>query len=128
MGDKKKPGRFTLQFNMEDPQQRSVSGLLEQQGRHKAQFITSAILWYIQTSGLQRIDSNASAINPETLEQMLFKIMEKHPQFAELSSDESVRAKQIPMRTATSTMAWDAPLGIDAITAISETLAAFQQG
>ncbi len=25
MSEKKKPGRFTLQFNMEDPQQRMVS-------------------------------------------------------------------------------------------------------
>ena len=48
MGEKKKPGRFTLQFNMEDPQQRMASDLLEQQGRHKAQFIASAILSYIQ--------------------------------------------------------------------------------
>ena len=48
MSEKKKPGRFTLQFNMEDPQQRMVSELLEQQGRHKAQFIASAVLSYIQ--------------------------------------------------------------------------------
>ena len=34
MGEKKKPGRFTLQFNLEDPQQRAVSELLEQQGRY----------------------------------------------------------------------------------------------
>lgn len=128
MEGKKKPGRFTLQFNMEDPQQRSVSGLLEQQGRHKAQFITSAILWYIQTSGLQRIDSNIHAANPEALERVLLKIMEKYPQLAEVSSGELVRTKQTPMVSATSSTALDATLGDDAMTAISETLAAFQQG
>lgn len=128
MEGKKKPGRFTLQFNMEDPQQRSVSGLLEQQGRHKAQFITSAILWYIQTFGLQRIDSNIHAANPEALERVLLKIMEKYPQLAEVSSGELVRTKQTPMVSATSSTALDATLGDDAMTAISETLAAFQQG
>lgn len=37
MREKKAPGRFTLQFNLEDPQQKEVSDLLEQQGRRKAQ-------------------------------------------------------------------------------------------
>ena len=47
MADKKNPGRFTIQFNPGDPKQLSVSELLEQQGRHKAQFITNAVLHYI---------------------------------------------------------------------------------
>lgn len=57
MSEKKKPGRFTLQFNMEDPQQRMVSELLEQQGRHKAQFITapSCLIFSIRPRGMAAI-------------------------------------------------------------------------
>ena len=47
MAEKKNPGRVTIQFNPGDPKQLSVSELLEQQGRHKAQFITNAVLHYI---------------------------------------------------------------------------------
>lgn len=47
MLDKKDPGKFTVRFNPADPQQRTVIGLLNQQGRYKAQFLTNAILHYI---------------------------------------------------------------------------------
>lgn len=33
MGGKKQPGRFTIQFNLSDPQQRQVIELLNEQGR-----------------------------------------------------------------------------------------------
>lgn len=46
MGGKKQPGRFTLQFNAADPQQRQVIELLNQQGRRKAVFLTCAVLAY----------------------------------------------------------------------------------
>lgn len=38
MAAKKQPGRFTIQFNAADPQQRQVIELLNQQGRRKAAF------------------------------------------------------------------------------------------
>ena len=46
MVEKRNPGRFTLQFNMNDPAQMAVSNLLDQQGRHKAQYITNAVSFY----------------------------------------------------------------------------------
>lgn len=46
MGDKKDPGKFTIRFNVADPQQQAVVELLNRQGRYKAQFITSAVLLY----------------------------------------------------------------------------------
>lgn len=46
MGDKKDPGKFTIRFNIADPQQQTVVELLNRQGRYKAQFITSAVLFY----------------------------------------------------------------------------------
>lgn len=79
MGKKKQPGRFTLQFNLEDPQQRAVSELLEQQGRRKAQFITSAVLLYTQHPKPQGHDEGTPTADEAALEQMLLSILEKHP-------------------------------------------------
>ncbi len=51
MAGKKDPGKFTVRFNVADPQQRTAAELLNQQGRCKAQFITNAVLFYVQTAG-----------------------------------------------------------------------------
>lgn len=126
MGEKKKPGRFTLQFNLEDPQQQTVSELLEQQGRHKAQFLTSAVLYYIQNSGSQRQDNKTPAVDETILEQMLLSIMEKHPGLLTSPSDRAPRVEDVPKQMF-SVMHTKDSIGIDAMAAISETLAAFQQ-
>ena len=39
MADKKDPGKFTVRFNIHDPQHQTVVALLNQQGRNKAQFL-----------------------------------------------------------------------------------------
>lgn len=46
MTAKRTPGRFTIQFNMNDPMHLMASEILEKQGRHKAQYITNAISFY----------------------------------------------------------------------------------
>lgn len=46
MDGKKDPGKFTVRFNLHDPQQRQAAELLNQQGRSKAQFIANAVLHY----------------------------------------------------------------------------------
>lgn len=127
MGDKKKPGRFTLQFNQEDPQQRMVSELLEQQGRHKAQFITSAILSYIQCPS-QGHDGGPPAIDEAALERMLLSIMEKNPRFAAAVSDELPNAEEPPAKAASATRPWEHAMDDDTLRAINDTLAAFQKG
>ncbi len=63
MFEKKDPGKFTVRFNMADPQQRTVIELLNQQGRYKAQFLTSAILHYVhcpETPDIRGIPAVAS--------------------------------------------------------------------
>lgn len=50
MGDKKDPGKFTIRFNVADPQQQAVADLLNRQGRHKAQFITNAVMLYVHAA------------------------------------------------------------------------------
>jgi len=122
MSEKKKPGRFTLQFNLEDPQQQTVSELLEQQGRHKAQFLTSAVLYYIQQP--EQHDGQ-SKVDEKAIEKMLFSIIKKHPQFS--TAVPSERSKDTPSQPTTAANSWNTPMGDDAMMAISETLAAFQQ-
>lgn len=50
MGDKKDPGKFTIRFNIADPQQQAVAVLLNRQGRYKAQFITNAVMLYVHAA------------------------------------------------------------------------------
>lgn len=50
MGDKKDPGKFTIRFNIADPQQQAVAELLNRQGRYKAQFITNAVMLYVHAA------------------------------------------------------------------------------
>ena len=47
MDSKKDPGKFTVRFNVADPQQREVADLLNRQGRFKAQFLTNAVQHYV---------------------------------------------------------------------------------
>ena len=126
MGEKKKPGRFTLQFNMEDPQQRMASELLEQQGRHKAQFIASAVLSYIQHPP-QGHGGDPPPIDEAALERMLLAIMEKHPRFAGTAPGELPEAEEPPVPAEPAKGPWETPMGDDALKAITDTLAAFQQ-
>ena len=127
MGEKKKPGRFTLQFNMEDPQQRMASELLEQQGRHKAQFIASAVLSYIQHPP-QGHGGDPPPIDEAALERMLLAIMEKHPRFAGTAPGEPPGAEVPPASATSGKRSWEDAMGKDALDAINDTLALFQQG
>lgn len=63
--EKKDPGKFTVRFNMADPQQKAVINLLNQQGRYKAQFLTSAILHYVHCSETPDIRSAATVDSTE---------------------------------------------------------------
>lgn len=126
MGEKKKPGRFTLQFNLDDPQQRTVSELLEQQGRHKAQFITSAVLLYIQCPKPQGRDGEVPAVDEAALERMLLSILEKHPRFAATAGKPS-ETEDPPAPAAPAKGPWADAMGDDALKAINDTLAMFQQ-
>ncbi len=128
MTEKKNPGRFTLHFNLEDPQQRTVSELLEQQGRHKAQFITSAVMLYIQCPKPQSYDGEPSAIDEAELERMLLSIMEKHPEFALAAHSDSPKSEGPTGQSAPAAKPWESTMGNDALKAIADTLTAFQTG
>ena len=75
MADKKDPGKFTVRFNIHDPQHQTVVALLNQQGRNKAQFLASAVLHYInckETPNLQ-----VPPVDPETLEKIILEKRDK---------------------------------------------------
>lgn len=89
MADKKDPGKFTVRFNIHDPQHQTVVALLNQQGRNKAQFLASAVLHYInckETPNLQ-----VPPVNPETLEKIIVSILEKR--------DKQKRGGDVPQKT-----------------------------
>ncbi len=115
---KKMPGRFTIQFNMEDPQQRVAAGILEQQGRRKAKFLASAILQYTQSGGTPM----SAGVDMDTVKQMMLEILNSDPDFSLAVARVQDIAKQRPPAES-----WNEPDSERTMTAISKTLAAFQR-
>lgn len=75
MAAKKQPGRFTIQFNSADPQQRQVIELLNEQGRRKAVFLTAAVLSYCGKNNVNQI-SPQPRMDLEAIEKVVKKAME----------------------------------------------------
>lgn len=69
MGGKKQPGRFTIQFNAADPQQRQVIELLNQQGRRKTVFLTCAVMAYCGRGDAPMIPP--PSVEPAMIEQIV---------------------------------------------------------
>ena len=74
MAEKKDPGKFTVRFNIADPQQRTVIELLNQQGRYKAQFLTNAVLHYVQRSEIPDVRGVPAASN-EYIERIVRSVL-----------------------------------------------------
>lgn len=77
MGEKKRPGRFTVQFNLGDPQQARTAKILEQQGRQKARFISAAVLHYISCAETQEVVL-PPAPDAAEIEQIVLAVLHKH--------------------------------------------------
>jgi len=78
MLEKKDPGKFTVRFNIADPQQRQVIELLNQQGRYKAQFLTSAILHYVHCSETPDI-RGVPPVQSEEIERIVRTVLAQQP-------------------------------------------------
>ena len=89
MADKKDPGKFTVRFNIHDPQHQTVVALLNQQGRNKAQFLASAVLHYINCKETPNLQT--PPVDPETLEKIIVSILEKR--------DKQKRGGDVPQKT-----------------------------
>ena len=69
MDIKKDPGKFTIRFCMADPRQMKAVDELNAQGRLKAQFLTNAILHYVE--------GTATLPPQEELESILERLMKR---------------------------------------------------
>ena len=134
MGEKKRPGRFTVQFNLGDPQQARTAKILEQQGRQKARFISTAVLHYINCTETPKVVL-PPAPNAAEIEKIVLAVLKKHTAEDGVSasphrpqSQESV----IPLGRAPEPEIADAEdlkelLGDGGFSAIANTLASFGQ-
>lgn len=97
MTEKKDPGKFTVRFNTADPHQRTVIEILNQQGRYKAQFLTSAILHYVHCSQTPDIHG-ASAIGSDEIERIVCSVLARQ-QIVPVSQQEVKQANTTKMPT-----------------------------
>ena len=128
MAEKKKPGRFSIQFNHGDPKQLSVSELLEKQGRHKAQFITNAVMHYIHCPETPEI-SEPRPIDRNLLEQLVMDILKcQGSELRSLPQKEEEAGVVDPEQIPEMTTELEKLFGKEGISAIASTLTAFQRG
>lgn len=80
MTDKKDPGKFTIRFNICDPQHKAVIDLLNRQGRSKAQFLVSAVLHYINCKETPEV--SVPVPNQAALEEMILAILTKNQSYS----------------------------------------------
>ena len=135
MGDKKHLGRFTVQFNLGDPQQARTAEILEQQGRQKARFISTAILHYINCKETPEF-ALPPALTVGEIEKLVLAILEKHTgesstypiqQVAAFTEETGQMPNVTPhMEYEDSTNELKALLGDGGFSAIASTLASFQ--
>ena len=137
MGGKKQPGRFTIQFNAADPQQRQVIELLNQQGRRKAVFLTCAVLAYCGQGSAPAIPP--ASIEPAMIEQIVQKVLQQNASAAPTQKDgagavasagcsRDETAFQPPCASAASSLPADDPdLPDPDLAAICDTIDAFRR-
>ena len=134
MGDKKHLGRFTVQFNLGDPQQARTAEILEQQGRQKARFISTAVLHYINCSETPEVVL-PPAPNTAEIEKIVLAVLKKHTAEDGVSASPHRPQPQesvIPSGRAPEPEIADAEdlkelLGAGGFSAIANTLASFGQ-
>ena len=108
MDTKKDPGKFTIRFCMSDPRQKRAVEELNAQGRLKAQFLTNAILHYVE---------GASPLpTQEELEPSLERIMKR--MLDERTDMTAKSAEKIDPSE---------PFSADSLAAIAGTLQAFRR-
>lgn len=133
MGDKKHPGRFTVQFNLGDPQQVRASEILERQGRQKARFISAAVLHYIHCKETPEVAVPLVSDTGE-IEKIVLAILKKHAgendvypdQQTLLSKETAYLPQELPTKEQeNSADELKALLGDGGFSAIANTLVAF---
>ena len=132
MGGKKQPGRFTIQFNAADPQQRQVIELLNQQGRRKAAFLTCAVLAYCGQGAAPVIPP--PSLESAMIEQIVQKILaaKNLDTLAQVGDQPDLLPPTLPRETPgmpaamTQTAAAEPELAADDLAAICNTIDVFR--
>lgn len=127
MADKKSPGRFTLNFNVEDPKQMAAVSILNRQGRTKAQFITDAILHYMNCPESPAIELPSPQIDEERIKQIVRSLLQEQvsPRPQAPSSSPQGEPAQIESTPASVDVGGDSPFNEAQLAAIAKTMAAF---
>lgn len=128
MADKKSPGRFTLNFNVEDPKQLAAVNILNRQGRTKAQFIADAILHYMNCPESPAIDIPSPQMDEERIRQIVRSLLREQtsPKFQAPSPGIQGEPTQEEEPTPASIgIVSDNPFDEDQLAAIAKTMAAF---
>lgn len=124
MAGKKSPGRFTLSFNVEDPKQMAAVSILNRQGRTKAQFITDAILHYMNCPESPAIELPPPQMDEERIKQIVRQLLkEQTPPGPQVSIP--VTPAPAEGTPASVDIAGDTPFDENQLAAIAKTMAAF---
>ena len=136
MTDKKDPGKFTIRFNICDPQHKAVIDLLNRQGRSKAQFLVSAVLHYINCKETPEVSVPVPIPDQAALEEMILAILVKNqgrlkkqpePKPSTAQQDAAISAAPEPVSPADGAELEQWFGGQDGVTSILNSLKMFEQ-
>ena len=129
MTDKKDPGKFTIRFNICDPQHKAVIDLLNRQGRSKAQFLVSAVLHYINCKETPEVSvpvpDQAAQVRDDGPQSHLKKQPEPKPSTAQQDAAISAASKPMPPADGAELEQWFG--GQDGVASILNSLKMFEQ-
>lgn len=122
---KKDPYKFTIQFNGGDPSHIQIAGMLNQQGRRKAQFIVNAIMHYMHCSETPNIPEPAMQ-DIDIIEKVVRRILEEQGKNNKLENNIQKEARH-PIKSEEIDLGDTADiLGTEGMAAIAKTMASFR--
>lgn len=125
MAEKKDSSKFTIGFNITDPQHRVVVDLLNQQGRRKAQFIVNAVLHYIHCPETPDIPQPAP-VDSKVIEEVVMRILRQQEAAEPFHEPDRKPAKRPTQSESVHLDEIDDLLGKEGLSTIASTLAAFR--
>lgn len=127
MADKKSPGRFTLNFHVEDPKQMAAVRVLNRQGRTKAQFITDAILHYMNCPESPAIELPSQQMDEERIRQIVRSLLQEQVSLRPQAPTSRLQGEpaQVESLLAPADVGGDSPFDEAQLAAIAKTMAAF---
>lgn len=127
MADKMQPGRFTIRFNMNDPQQRAAVEILNRMGRQKAQFIAQALTHYSECKCHPQME-NQTTWGERALERAILSVLSRHPEFMSSGQSEMTIEVQDALQveqTEEPSSDQNGSMTEESLSAINKTLSAF---